>query len=189
MASPSTRCLHSRLPEGWHGLIESQRPGHATSQIPGRRVYSSAVAKSDCRRRDPPELPPGMQRPSDSAPRRPFTNHSSHVLTRIGSHHMRFLRTLGPLDHIGPRLFVNRAYRTEKPPSSSVQKGPHFGVRTIGAVRPGCCRLLGASSKVCPSGCDCGRGTLSLPRQSRKFRRSVFVDDSRRTAGANPRAI
>jgi hypothetical protein len=46
MASPTTECVHSRLPYRWQGLTGFQRPGPCKIMVPGRRIYSNAAPAS-----------------------------------------------------------------------------------------------------------------------------------------------
>jgi hypothetical protein len=73
-------------PVGGMALEDFNVQGVATSWALGVASVAHAIPATASRRRHPLELPRGMQRPSDSAPRRPFTNHFSRVLTRIGSY-------------------------------------------------------------------------------------------------------
>jgi hypothetical protein len=44
IASLTSKCVHSRLPQRWHDLIGSQRPGRCNVLgPPGRRVYSHLI--------------------------------------------------------------------------------------------------------------------------------------------------
>jgi hypothetical protein len=63
MANPTTKCLHSRLPQGWHVLRGFQRPGRCNIVGPGVASIHIQYLQTFHRRRHLNDLPYRMQRP------------------------------------------------------------------------------------------------------------------------------
>jgi hypothetical protein len=85
MANPTTKCLHSRLPQGWHVLTTFQRPGRCNIASPGvasipilyLHPFHSVVTRRSCHAQcnAPSAFAKPTARQADSAPRPRFTHH------------------------------------------------------------------------------------------------------------------
>jgi hypothetical protein len=185
MANPTTKCLHSRLPQGWHVLTTFQRPGRCNIASPGvasipilyLHPFHSVVTRRSCHAQcnAPSAFAKPTARQADSAPRPRFTHH--FPLRRKGeTGMMAHARSGSKPARMSHRATTSSARRVLRPTDQgaitvasparrfavSLLAPSSFFFRRAPLFAPQASRLIGRSSRLPPS----SRGPTTMEDKS-----------------------